>query len=201
MDSERILIDPPFVGVLRKTGERGEIIAYLPKHPPAFIFVSADGKEIEIEEDFDIDEVQVVAKETTRKTLLPDIKRKIRKRLQEEKRKIEKEIEAAEKDLRKSYIESSQRISSNHPAEFITDSSQTLIKQKVENCKKRIRKIEQAFLRLDIFGNYGICACGCGKEIPLSRLMKIPYTSKRADCKEREDAENNPSRKKRPKRR
>jgi RNA polymerase-binding transcription factor DksA len=201
MDSERILIDPPFAGVLRKTGERGKIIAYLLKHPPAFIFVSADGKETEIEEMFDIDEVQTFAKETARKTLSPEIRKKIRRRLQEEKIKIEKEIKDAERDLRKSYLESSQRISSNHPAEFITDSSQALIKQKIENCKKRIKKIEQAFLRLDILGNYGICACGCSKEIPLSRLMQIPYTSKRADCKEREDAENYPSRKKRPKRR
>jgi RNA polymerase-binding transcription factor DksA len=201
MDSERIRIYPPFEGVLKTTGERGKIIAYLPKHPPAFIFVSADGKETEIEEMFDIDEVQTFAKETARKTLSPEIRKKIRRRLQEEKIKIEKEIKDAERDLRKSYLESSQRISSNHPAEFITDSSPTLIKQKVENCEKRISKIEQAFFRLDILGNYGICACGCGKEIPISRLMQIPYTSKRADCKEREETGNNPSRKKRPKRR
>lgn len=203
MDSERILIDPPFVGVLRKTGERGKIIAYLPKHPPAFIFVSADGKEIEIAEEFDIDEVQTFAEEKGRKTLLPNIKRKIRKRLQEEKRKIEKEIEEEEGNLKKYFRESaSQRISSHHTGESNVDSSAAIIEQRIENRKKRIRKINQAFLRLDVLGNYGICSCGCGRKIPLSRLEKIPFASLRADCKEKleEKNSNNPAQR-RPKRR
>ena len=62
----------------------------------------------------------------------------------------------------------------------------TLIEETaLNNCQKRLRKIDEAIQRLDQ-GIYGICL-GCFKPIPAKRLALIPIAESCVPCKERKE--------------
>jgi len=70
---------------------------------------------------------------------------------------------------------------SNHIAEAITENIR-LEESLSKNCVKRLKKIDEAFWRLDD-DTFGICS-GCSQQIPIRRLQAVPFTEYCVGCKE-----------------
>jgi RNA polymerase-binding transcription factor DksA len=174
----------PLMVVIKATGERAQIVEYIPVHPPRYRIknLKDEIKEVENSEIELADEMTplVPAKKKLR-PLSPAIKNKIRKRLLAIRLKIQKEQWKARKEQRP-LEEAGQTVSGNHPAEADTDLDSPRIKQQVQNYKKRLWKIDLALIRLDQ-DLYGLCQ-DCGGQIPLGRLEKVPETSHCLSCKE-----------------
>ncbi len=175
----------PLMAVLKKTHERVQIIEYIPEHPPKFR-VRREGKkktqkvwphELEIEE---IGTLAVAQKNL--RPLSAVLKTKIRRRLHKEKLKVQRELWVIKKGKRDLLKDSPEQISGNHPAEINVDYASPTLKQRGDNCEKRIWKIDLSLLRLEE-NLYGLCKV-CGRQIPLPRLEANLIADTCADCKE-----------------
>ncbi|MCD6521711.1 TraR/DksA C4-type zinc finger protein [Candidatus Calescamantes bacterium] len=117
--------------------------------------------------------------------ILEELKAKLLKM----KENISKELRELEKDtMEKSLKEASGELSSYsiHFADLGSDASERDKEFDVlETEEKIIEEIEKALKRMEK-GEYGICE-NCGKEIPLERLIAIPYATKCRECQEKEE--------------
>ncbi len=105
---------------------------------------------------------------------------KIERVLLEKKKEYEKELVELNFRAKNNLSSMETNVSNNHPADYspVQDISLTLIQRR----KKMISKCNEALERLR-HDEYGICAhCGC--EIPIARLMYVPFTDKCVTCKE-----------------
>ena len=180
----------PLMVIIAATGERAQIIEYIPAHPPRYRVKNERGKIKELE-DSEIelaDKTPPVPAKKERKPLHPALEAKIRKLLLKKRLEVEKRFWYLERKQRP-MEEADQSISSDHPAEVCTDTDSSYLKQSKRNLKRRLWKIGLALISLD-HGIYGLCRV-CGDQILLSRLQKVPETSICVSCKEEEA--NNPN--------
>ncbi len=105
--------------------------------------------------------------------------RKLKEMLMEKKTELELELIELSCRAKSNLSEMATNVSREHPADYSPpqDISLSLIQVR----KKMIAKCQEALERLER-GEYGICAyCGC--EIPIARLMSVPFTDKCIECK------------------
>ena len=117
---------------------------------------------------------------------------RFRKMLQEEKDRVTQSLAQHEKIIMhkddQSGLETG-KAHSNHMADQGSDEFQYETTIKFANTEGRyLYNIEEALRRIED-GTYGKCI-GCGKNIGLPRLKRLPYTRLCIDCKEKEEAGN-----------
>jgi RNA polymerase-binding transcription factor DksA len=171
----------PINAVYKKTGERIEIIGYIPTHPPKFL-CKIGGKKKRLDPN-QIHYLEVTTEKEIKRQIFDDSDYEYFEiRLTEEENKITKELYEADDEIRKLRLNPPPVPAfSNHIADVIIDSSFAVLEKKVANCRKRLWKIQMARLRMEN-GRYGIC-CICHEPIPQKRLKEIPYADKHVDCK------------------
>ncbi|MBU1102560.1 hypothetical protein KJ853_02790 [Patescibacteria group bacterium] len=183
---------PPLTGILRQTGQKVKITGYFPSYPPKFQYEengtrgkAATAEKLEVDEEQIFISQSFPAKPVIEKTgprLSDQMQKKIERALNQEQEKVEQELDATQKNLRKQ-LKDFPKISTTHLADSAPDASPAaLLNQKIQNCKKRLWKINMARLRLRI-GLYGLCK-HCREKISLSRLEKIPFADTCAKCKQ-----------------
>jgi len=104
---------------------------------------------------------------------------KLKEMLLKKKKELELELTELNRRAKNSLSNMATNVSNDHPADYspVQDVSLSLIQGR----KKMISKCNEALERLTR-GEYGICAhCGC--EIPIARLMSVPFTDKCIECK------------------
>jgi len=179
-----VSFNPPLMGQLKKNGAKIKITGYLPEHPPRF---QIGGKAFVDSEEINVDTEQTFPELCgAQRKLSPSHKTIVRERLLEEQEKAESEL-SDHLQRKKTLSEGSESRLKTHLADNNTDLWSPLIDDREKNCRRRLKKIQMAFLRLE-FDLYGICSI-CHEEIPMARLEKSPWTDKHVTCKEQRELE------------
>ncbi len=74
-------------------------------------------------------------------------------------------------------------VAKNHMAECAQYSIPSVTQARLPVLQKIVRKFDEAIIRAKK-GNYGVCIT-CGEQIPVERLMSVPFTGQCVPCKEK----------------